>query len=113
MSDCGDIVQQLEPDMSVKIFMYLDEPSDLARVCAVSRTWCQFAEAISATSTDNNPEESIQNTMEPRDRIQHRASYWSSKGESDPKVSESLVYKLNAKLCIITKIRIQPFQGHS
>ncbi|KAI3432094.1 uncharacterized protein J3R85_007477 [Psidium guajava] len=182
MSDCGDFVQQLGPDISVKIFMHLDEPSDLARVCAVSRTWRQFviandlckmlclrmfpevsgvthvveannmieplnvisctsfeweqrkrnhkvyaflaggltsavgknciAEAISATSTDNNPEESIQNTLEPRDRIQNRASYWSSKGESDPEVSESLVYKLNAKLCIITEIRIQPFQAY-
>ncbi|XP_048127065.1 F-box protein At4g00755-like isoform X3 [Rhodamnia argentea] len=180
MADCGDFVQQLGPDMSVKIFMHLDEPSDLARVCAVSRTWRQFviandlckmlclrmfpevsgvthvveennvieplkvrsctsseweqrqrnhkvyaflargltstvrknciAEAISATSTDNYPEESIRNTLEPRDRVQHRASYWSSKGESDPKVSESLVYKLNAKLCIVTEIHIQPFQ---
>ncbi|KAF7852379.1 hypothetical protein BT93_L0927 [Corymbia citriodora subsp. variegata] len=182
MADGGDFVQLLGPDMSINIFMHLDDPSDLARVCAVSRTWRQFviasdlckmlclrlfpevstvthvveatnmieplkvrsctsleweqckrnhkvyaflargltsvvgknciAEAISASSTDNYPEESIRNTLEPRDRVEHRASYWSSKGESDPKFSESLVYKLNAKLCIVTEIHIQPFQAY-
>ncbi|XP_056158831.1 F-box protein At4g00755-like isoform X1 [Syzygium oleosum] len=182
MAFCGDFVQQLGPDMSVKIFMHLDDPSELARVCAVSRTWRQFviandlckilclrmfpevsgvthvveadnmieplkvrsctsleweqrtrnhkvyaflarglttavgknciSEAISASSTDNYPEESVRNTLEPRDRVEHRASYWSSKGECDPKVSESLVYKLNAKLCIVTEIHIQPFQAY-
>ncbi|XP_056158677.1 F-box protein At4g00755-like isoform X2 [Syzygium oleosum] len=180
MADCGDFVQLLGSDMSVKIFMHLDDPSDLARVCAVSRTWHQFviandlckrlclrmfpevtgvthvveadnmieplnvrsytsleweqrkrnhkvyaflargltsavgknciAEAISASSTDRYPAERVENTLEPRDRVEHRASYWSSKGERDPSVSESLVYKLNAKLCIVTEIHIQPFQ---
>lgn len=182
MADPGDFLQQLGPDMSINIFMQLDDPSDLARACAVSHTWRQFvianelckmlclrmfpevscvthsvevnnmieplkvksctsleweqrkrnhkvyaflargltsavgknciAEAISASSTDNYPEESVRNTLEPRDRVERRASYWSSKGESDPKVSESLVYKLNAKLCIVTEIHIQPFQAY-
>ncbi|XP_030473297.1 F-box protein At4g00755-like isoform X3 [Syzygium oleosum] len=69
-----------------------------------------IAEAISASSTDRYPAERVENTLEPRDRVEHRASYWSSKGERDPSVSESLVYKLNAKLCIVTEIHIQPFQ---
>ncbi|KAK9147741.1 hypothetical protein Scep_006498 [Stephania cephalantha] len=68
--------------------------------------------AISATSTDNYPEESIQNTLEPRDRVGERASYWSSKGESDPAVPETLTYELVSKICFITEIHIQPFQAY-
>ncbi|KAK2985104.1 hypothetical protein RJ640_022982 [Escallonia rubra] len=49
-----------------------------------------ISEAITASSTDNYPEESIQNTLEPSDRIEHRALYWSSDGESDPAVAETL-----------------------
>lgn len=68
-------------------------------------------EAISASSTDNYPEESIQNTLEPSDRVEQRASYWSSEGESDPAVPETLLYKLTSNLCVITEIHVQPFQG--
>ncbi|XP_058181913.1 F-box protein At4g00755-like isoform X2 [Rhododendron vialii] len=68
-------------------------------------------EAISASSTDNYPDESIENTLEARDRIEQRASYWSSEGEDDPTVPETLVYKLIAKLCVITEIHVQPFQA--
>ncbi|KAK6926285.1 hypothetical protein RJ641_008004 [Dillenia turbinata] len=71
-----------------------------------------ISEAISSSSTDNYPEESIDNTLEQHDRIEQRASYWSSKGESDPEVPESLTYKLSANLCVITEIRIQPFQAY-
>ena len=67
--------------------------------------------AMSASSTDNYPEESIENTLEASNRIEQRASYWSSKGEMDPAVPESLVYKLSANLCVISGIHIQPFQG--
>lgn len=67
--------------------------------------------AISASSTDNYPEESIQNTLEARFRIGNRASYWSSEGESDPAVPETLLYSLTAKLCLVTEIHVQPFQG--
>lgn len=69
--------------------------------------------SIRASSTDNDPEESIQNTLEVRDRIRSRASYWSSKGESDPAAPETLLYKLVANLCVVTEIHIQPFQGLS
>ncbi|KAF6154433.1 hypothetical protein GIB67_028325 [Kingdonia uniflora] len=68
-------------------------------------------EAVSASSTDNYPEESILNTLEPSD-VERRASYWSSKGESDPAVPEMLTYKLIPKLCIVTEINIQPFQAY-
>ena len=79
-------------------------------ISPLMRTNC-ISKAISASSTDNYPEESIQNTLEPRDRIEYRASYWSSKGTSDPTVPERLVYKLISKICIVTEIHVQPFQG--
>lgn len=70
-----------------------------------------LSKAISASSTDNYPEESVQNTLEPRDRVGHRASYWSSKGQSDPGAPETLIYRLISKLCVVTEIHVQPFQG--
>ncbi|KAI8540344.1 hypothetical protein RHMOL_Rhmol09G0255700 [Rhododendron molle] len=82
----------------------------LARgLASITRKDC-ILEAISASSTDNYPDESIENTLEARDRVEQRASYWSSEGENDPTVPETLVYKLIAKLCVITEIHVQPFQ---
>nr|AFK42252.1 unknown [Lotus japonicus] len=76
-------------------------------------TWKNcISEAISASSTDNYPEESIQNTLEPRDRTENRLLYWSSKGESDPSVPETLGYQLISKLCLVTEIHVQPFQAY-
>ncbi|KDP28688.1 hypothetical protein JCGZ_14459 [Jatropha curcas] len=69
------------------------------------------SDAISASSTDNYPEESIHNTLQPGDRVARRPSYWSSKGQSDPAVPETLTYKLVADLCVITEISVQPFQA--
>jgi hypothetical protein len=71
-----------------------------------------ISDPISASSTDNYPDESIQNTLEPSDRVGNRASYWSSKGKSDPSAPETLIYKLVAKLCVVTEIHIQPFQAY-
>ncbi|XP_022924501.1 F-box protein At4g00755-like isoform X1 [Cucurbita moschata] len=68
-------------------------------------------EAITASSTDNDPEESITNTLEARDLIARRASYWSSKGHFKPDVSETLIYKLVSNLCVVTEINIRPFQA--
>lgn len=68
-------------------------------------------DAISASSTDNYPVESIVNTLDPRDRLFRGASYWSSKGQKDPNVPETLIYKLRSDLYIITEINIQPFEG--
>lgn len=182
MEGSNDFMELLGADLSVKILMLLEDPSDLVRVSAVSSSWRQFlivngickqlclkmfpemstvtraieisnmiepvefrtnepiewaclkrdhkvyaflaqgldsfprkdclSEALGASSTDNYPEESIRNTLEPSDRIGQRASYWSSKGEIDPAVPETLTYKLMAKLCVITEIHIQPFQAY-
>ncbi|KAK4418691.1 F-box protein [Sesamum alatum] len=70
-----------------------------------------IANAISASSTDNYPDESVVNTLNPRDRFIRRASYWSSKGQSNPEVPEMLIYKLRAGLWVITEIDIQPFEA--
>ncbi|XP_071706825.1 F-box protein At4g00755-like [Rutidosis leptorrhynchoides] len=182
MDDCCDFIQWLGVDMSIKILMCLDNPSDLVRASAVSISWRQFViqnglskqlcirmfpevssvahvievndmiepieirhesliewsnlerehkvyaflargftsfmtkdcilEAIVASSTDNYPQESIHNTLEPGDRVDQRASYWSSEGDFDPTVPETLVYKLTANLCVITEIHIHPFQAY-
>ncbi|TYJ07136.1 hypothetical protein E1A91_A12G283100v1 [Gossypium mustelinum] len=69
-----------------------------------------ISDAIIASSTDNYPEESINNTLEPFDRIDTRASYWSSEGQNNPAVPETLLYKLMTKMCIVTEIHVQPFQ---
>ncbi|CAK9145764.1 unnamed protein product [Ilex paraguariensis] len=71
-----------------------------------------IAGAVGASSTDNYPFESIANTLEPGDRVQRRASYWSSKGHRDPAAPETLLYKLSADLCVITQINIRPFQAY-
>lgn len=83
----------------------------LGRRCASFAVEDCVSEAISASSTDNFPEESIFHTLEPRDVIGHRASYWSSKGQSDPSVPETLTYKLVSDFCIITEFSVQPFKG--
>ncbi|KAG7990292.1 hypothetical protein I3843_02G019100 [Carya illinoinensis] len=66
--------------------------------------------AISASSTDNYPEESICNTLHPANNVRWRASYWSSKGQSNPAVPETLEYKLVDEFCVITEINLRPFQ---
>ncbi|KAK6260749.1 hypothetical protein SCA6_015223 [Theobroma cacao] len=178
-----DFLNCLDGDLSIKILMSLEDPADLVRLGAVSRSWRHFvitnglcknlcrrmfpqfsrldcvneligtvkrhaeagpsnfmewealerehrvfaflargclsfglrdciSEAIIASSTDNYPEESIDNTLEPRDRVARIASYWSSKGQSNPEVPETLTYKLAADLCVITDINIRPFQAY-
>ncbi|XP_021280000.1 F-box protein At4g00755 isoform X2 [Herrania umbratica] len=84
----------------------------LARGCLSFGLRDCISEAIIASSTDNYPEERIDNTLEPRDRVARRASYWSSKGQSNPEVPEMLTYKLAADLCVITDINIRPFQAY-
>ncbi|XP_008795387.1 F-box protein At4g00755-like isoform X2 [Phoenix dactylifera] len=70
-----------------------------------------IVDAISASSTDNYPDESIDNTLEPSDKVDARPSYWSSGGQIDPGVPETLTYRLVSKLCIIDEIKIQPFKA--
>ncbi|CAN0891657.1 F-box protein At4g00755 [Linum grandiflorum] len=71
-----------------------------------------ISEAICASSTDNYPEETIQNTLQSRDRVENPASYWSSKGQAHADVPERLVYKLASKLCLVSEIHLQPFQAY-
>ena len=84
----------------------------LARQCKTLAGGNCIAEAVCASSTDNYPFESIVNTLDPGDRVGPRASYWSSKGQRDHTVPETLVYKLCGDFCVITQINIQPFQGN-
>ncbi|GMN23093.1 hypothetical protein TIFTF001_051287, partial [Ficus carica] len=85
----------------------------LARCCKSLDAKSCIQEAISASSTDNYPTESISNTLEAGDRVGWRASYWSSTGQNDSRVPETLTYKLVSDLCVITKISIQPFQARA
>ncbi|TKY65516.1 F-box protein [Spatholobus suberectus] len=71
-----------------------------------------IAKTVGASSTDNFPRESIDNTLEPRDNVAGRDSYWSSNGQIDPNVPETLTYELVSQICVITEINIQPFQAH-
>ncbi|KAM4105059.1 hypothetical protein ACJW30_06G204700 [Castanea mollissima] len=180
MEACRDFLNWLDPDISVQILMYLEDPSDLVHVSSVSRSWRDFiianglfkhlclrlfpqlsrvacvmelnksrakkpvevgssysmeweslardhrvyatfaqvctsflvegciSEAISASSTDHYPLESIHNTLLPA--YTWRDPYWSCKGQSDPAVPETLIYKLKSELCVISEINICPFQ---
>ncbi|GJN09306.1 hypothetical protein PR202_ga27303 [Eleusine coracana subsp. coracana] len=90
-----------------RIYSYLGG----ALVSANPSTDC-ILHCVGASSTDFFPAESIENTLEPLDRVNHRPSYWSSGGADDPDQPESLTYRLNSDLCIIDEIRIQPFKGH-
>lgn len=70
-----------------------------------------IADPVSASSTDNYPEESITYTLESGDKFQHRASYWSSNGSDDPETPETLIYQLKDKFCVVTEINLHPFKG--
>ncbi|KAK4266726.1 hypothetical protein QN277_023612 [Acacia crassicarpa] len=182
MGSSVDFIYWLDRDMSHKILMCLDDPSDLVRISCVSRSWRHFVignglckqlclrmfpqlsrascvaelnksgakepevgssssmewqalekdhrvyaylaractsfgivgcigETIGASSTDNFPEESIDNTLEARDIINGRASYWSSKGQRNPGVPETLTYKLVCPICVIMEISVHPFEA--
>ncbi|XP_014498304.1 F-box protein At4g00755 [Vigna radiata var. radiata] len=89
-----------------RVFSYLSKAlmSSVAMNC--------IAKTIGASSTDNFPQESIDNTLEPRDVIGGRYSYWSSNGQSNPNVPETLTYELVSQICLITEINIRPFQAY-
>ncbi|KAK6155766.1 hypothetical protein DH2020_010014 [Rehmannia glutinosa] len=85
--------------------------ASLSRDLTISKIENCISDAICASSTDNYPEESITNTLDPSDRVGHRASYWSSKGERNPSAPETLIYKLASQLCLITELHVHPFQA--
>uniref|UniRef100_A0A8R7RCY0 F-box domain-containing protein n=1 Tax=Triticum urartu TaxID=4572 RepID=A0A8R7RCY0_TRIUA len=67
---------------------------------------------IGASSTDNFPDETIENTLESVDHLEsNRPSYWSSGGQRDPATAECLIYRLQADLCLIQEIKLQPFKA--
>ncbi|TVU42584.1 hypothetical protein EJB05_09001 [Eragrostis curvula] len=70
-----------------------------------------IAGCIGASSTDNFPEETIENTLDPWEVVDLEPSYWSSGGHADPDVPEYLVYRLCSDLCLINEIRVQPFRA--
>ncbi|KAL5080996.1 hypothetical protein RYX36_009417 [Vicia faba] len=70
-----------------------------------------ISQAICASSTDDCVRESLTSTLEPRDITEHGPSYWSSIGQSDPSVTETLLYRLYSKICLVTEIQVQPFQA--
>ncbi|KAL3618675.1 hypothetical protein CASFOL_037494 [Castilleja foliolosa] len=67
--------------------------------------------AVSASSTDRLPDESVETTVGSRGRLTGWVSYWSSKGQSDPTVPETLIYKMKPGIWVITEIDIQPFEA--
>jgi len=69
-------------------------------------------EPICASSTDNDPDESIIYTLNPRDREEGRPSYWSSKGESSRDASETLTYRLLKNLSVVHEVKLRPFQAY-
>lgn len=68
---------------------------------------------IGASSTDRDLVENIINTLTPINRYPCGASYWSSKGQSDPDVPENILYRLRSGICIVSEINIRPFEGDS
>ncbi|GLU00598.1 hypothetical protein SLE2022_179520 [Rubroshorea leprosula] len=85
----------------------------LARCCMFSaESEPCISEAIKASSTHLNPLEGIENTLEEFGGVPRRRSYWSSEGQKNPAVPETLTYKLVADWCVITEIGIRPFQAN-
>nr|XP_018681596.1 PREDICTED: F-box protein At4g00755-like isoform X2 [Musa acuminata subsp. malaccensis] len=117
MVNYWDFLKWLGTDASTSVITLLDDPADLVRLSAVSWSLRRFGKrdcihrAVCASSTDNYPDESIENTLESSDLVDQRPSYWSSGGQYDPGVSESLTYRLTANLCVVREIKIQPFKA--
>ncbi|XP_051119905.1 F-box protein At4g00755-like [Andrographis paniculata] len=61
---------------------------------------------IGASSTSHYIGKSIIHALLPN------KMYWSSKGHTDANVSETILFKLNGGVCIVSDIQIQPSPGH-
>ncbi|XP_026378560.1 F-box protein At4g00755-like [Papaver somniferum] len=83
----------------------------LARSLAHSLTKECILEAI-CESSNRSTAENIQQTLIPAVLFNGRFSYWSSPGKTNPEVPETLTYRLVSKLCFISEIHIEPFQGY-
>ncbi|CAL5211863.1 unnamed protein product [Lathyrus oleraceus] len=71
-----------------------------------------ISQAICASSMNDPIRESLTNTLESRDITEHGPSYWSSIGQSDPSVIETLLYRLYSKICLVIDIHVKPFQDY-
>lgn len=94
-------------EMDHKVYAHLSR----SLMSAMTRNDC-IETSIHASSTDNAPVESIENTLNSRERVMGVPSYWSSIGEEDPEMSETLTYKLKSQLCIVDEIHIRPFRAY-
>ncbi|WVZ55177.1 hypothetical protein U9M48_005876 [Paspalum notatum var. saurae] len=83
-----------------------------ALVSAKTSTEDCILNCVAASSTDNFPQETVDNTLEPEERVYGHSSYWSSAGQDDPDVPESLIYRLSSDLCLVDEIRIRPFRAY-
>jgi hypothetical protein len=76
-----------------------------------NRSEACITHCVGASSTDDFPAETIENTLDEDYIVNFRPSYWSSGGADDPEEPESLTYRLNHDICIVDEIKVQPFQG--
>ncbi|CAF1702958.1 unnamed protein product [Brassica napus] len=83
----------------------------LAKGCTSSPIRSCIADAIIASST-HNFRKSILNTLDEIDQIGDTPSYWSSSGQQESSVPETLLYKLKGDLCVVTEFSIHPFQAY-
>ncbi|DBB00465.1 TPA: hypothetical protein ACH3X3_002177 [Trebouxia sp. C0006] len=83
------------------------------RLGACSAKESLIAEAVQASSTDND-EERIQNVLQPSARMRgfFNACYWSSGPSEDVDSSEALDFKLAHPVCVVHEVHLQPFKAY-
>ncbi|XP_051124496.1 F-box protein At4g00755-like [Andrographis paniculata] len=92
-----------------KVFNYL--LSALSKANINPKDIVQYV--IGASSTRNYPKDSVVNVLLPSDLFYYQASQWSSTGHTHGDVCESILFKLDGGICIVTHVDIQPFQVRS
>ncbi|KAL0047192.1 hypothetical protein WJX82_009068 [Trebouxia sp. C0006] len=87
--------------------------SDAQSPCTCSAKESLIAEAVQASSTDND-EERIQNVLQPSARMRgfFNACYWSSGPSEDVDSSEALDFKLAHPVCVVHEVHLQPFKAY-
>ncbi|CAA6673631.1 unnamed protein product [Spirodela intermedia] len=108
---CKKLCQRMYPEVSnLTRIVEVSNSSDPVELASGSSD--EWGEPVGASSTDNYPDESIDNTLEPSDRMDAIPSYWSSGGSRDPDAPETLTYKLSSRLCVVHEIKLRPFQAY-
>ncbi|KAK3288265.1 hypothetical protein CYMTET_4252 [Cymbomonas tetramitiformis] len=71
------------------------------------------SEALSASSTDH-PEEALANVLVRRTRATTTSPpcYWSSSGSPSPKMTDRLLFRLCAPLCLVHEVQLRVFQAY-